>query len=525
MKLDKKKELLSRFFGLAIGSVLFVGGATSAIVQVLAADVADYMRAVKSDEKIYGTNAFDEEYSSGIVFRNNSMKISNSDGEEDVVIVPSNSNKITKYQNDVDGTYNAYCPMSSSCYAGTNTSRDSEVYIDVIRGAILDNRYLDVREYIWVKNAAGVEGSSWGRVYENNAAGNNEAGIWYVSSGVADASKRAGMVYRELHFYENNGDDIIKDNGTDIDKEIEFKGVVALSDFDFLEGYDFNQGYHQAYVQNPTPVVHEEGTTRWIGPGDFEHQISFTEDYMLWVEVEGTPNKPLIMEYIAPSNRGSETISPIVKINYHLVGENPEGVTAPSYDVIAQYGSLTPKNPEVADQSAVNKYTFSGWYYDEAMTNPVIDKVVAGEDVDLYGKYMRDDDISITTSITNGTIDDSIPDAEKGEDYTIKYKCNDGYNLSSILVDDESVNKNKYPNSYTFENIESSHKISVTCEKTEEDIKAPNTGFGVEYLNYSNSRDSGLNPASMTLSSSIGVIGLLIVVRFFKRSRAMSFKK
>ncbi len=371
----------------------------------------------------------------------------------------------------------------------------------------------------------------FGRAKVNGGVKETNSGIWYDISTVADTDK-AATVYRELHFYKSNGDDEI----TAADKEVEFKGVIAFSDFDFQEGYNIARGYHQSYLQNPTSVNHGLNSTLWIGQGDENNPVSFLDDiYMLWTEVDGAPDvkidennikkNSLLLEYKAPSTRGSANTSPAAKVSYHLVGENPSGVTAPSYDIVAQYGTLTPSDPIVANPEAVEKYTFSGWYYDEAMTQPVIDTVNPGQNIDLYGKYVKDDVITITTSITDGEITDPIPDADAGEDYEIKYKCNDGYELSSISVDGTFVDIAKYPTSYIFKEVDKSHKIGVVCEKVEQHTKVPNTGFGIAPTKYAKKENSSVSFVGLIMSSATCFIGLSILIRAFRRTRAMSFKR
>ncbi len=71
-----KRERFARFLNLAVGSTLLMGGASSTITQVLAADQFSItMRYLLSDEKTYGIDHFNEDYSKGILFRSPSTII------------------------------------------------------------------------------------------------------------------------------------------------------------------------------------------------------------------------------------------------------------------------------------------------------------------------------------------------------------------------------------------------------------------------------------------------------------------
>ena len=74
------------------------------------------------------------------------------------------------------------------------------------------------------------------------------------------------------------------------------------------------------------------------------------------------------------------------------------------------------------------------------------------------------DKYDITTSVTGGTIDQSVT-VDKGDNKTINYKPNEGYELKSITVDGVKIDITKYPDSYTFEDIAANHDIKVVYEK------------------------------------------------------------
>lgn len=71
----------------------------------------------------------------------------------------------------------------------------------------------------------------------------------------------------------------------------------------------------------------------------------------------------------------------------------------------------------------------------------------------------------ISTYASNGTITDSIKDAATGSSHTITFRPDQGYKLSSIFLDGESLDVNdfnsKSEDSYTFSNINANHTIQV----------------------------------------------------------------
>ncbi len=67
---------------------------------------------------------------------------------------------------------------------------------------------------------------------------------------------------------------------------------------------------------------------------------------------------------------------------------------------------------------------------------------------------------TITSSITNGTITPSKTDITGGSDEVYTYAPNDGYYVSEVVVDGETVD---IDTSYTFTNVVDNHDIKVTC--------------------------------------------------------------
>ena len=81
----------------------------------------------------------------------------------------------------------------------------------------------------------------------------------------------------------------------------------------------------------------------------------------------------------------------------------------------------------------------------------------------------------VETEVVNGEIDPSDLEIAAGEDRTINYIPNDGYELKSITVDDNPVDITQYPDNYTFANINGNHTIKVVYEPKK-------VGYTVKYL-------------------------------------------
>lgn len=70
----------------------------------------------------------------------------------------------------------------------------------------------------------------------------------------------------------------------------------------------------------------------------------------------------------------------------------------------------------------------------------------------------------ITTSVVNGTIDPDVSVGE-GDDETIHYEPDEGYELDKITVDGEDVDPKAYPEEYPFTDVREDHDIKVVYRK------------------------------------------------------------
>lgn len=88
--------------------------------------------------------------------------------------------------------------------------------------------------------------------------------------------------------------------------------------------------------------------------------------------------------------------------------------------------------------------------------------------------YKAEDTFTVSTSVENGVITDSVEGIKKGADVEVKFSPNGGYVLSAIVIDGTRMGddelKEKYGTGapdqvYTFEDIEGNHSIQVIYEE------------------------------------------------------------
>lgn len=109
------------------------------------------------------------------------------------------------------------------------------------------------------------------------------------------------------------------------------------------------------------------------------------------------------------------------------------------------------------------KYTFNSIIDDHSLSASVDAKI-----------------FTINTEVENGTIDSSI-DVIKNSSIEINYKPLDGFGINKLIVDGKEysvkeINKNKWHNSYKFDNVGSDHNIKVIYTE----IENPKTGIYVK---------------------------------------------
>lgn len=381
-------------------------------------------------EKIYGVDPFEEEYSAGY------FCINNSEGH--------------------GISYNANAGWPGWC--GTNTSRSDNIYIDHKNGANINGTFYDIREYPWMGG-----------------------GYWYYSidnEGANGAEGEKGIVYREFHFYEAG-------HVGDPDYEVSFRGVTRLSDNDILEGYSFEQGLAGIWLHDPTTVKRVdsktwEGTIETFGTDEAVAQYGTDKEYWenylqaIWVEIESTPERPLILGYTERLGHQSEINYQGNSITYHLVGEGTNCLPPDVDNELVTY-SVTYGNYSLREAEEYHYYTFDGWYYDEALTEKVPDTIMVSEDLDLYGAYTKVAGC-IDTEVVGGTITAPMDDVPYGEDVMIEYAPNEGYVLNTVTVDGEAVDPDVYTDAYIFEDLQDDHTIRVVYSAGVAPVKAVSKG-------------------------------------------------
>ena len=67
----------------------------------------------------------------------------------------------------------------------------------------------------------------------------------------------------------------------------------------------------------------------------------------------------------------------------------------------------------------------------------------------------------VTTKVVNGTITPSDTKVQIGSDKKIEYSPKEGYFLTSVAVDGNEIDEAKYPDEYTFSNVQADHEIKV----------------------------------------------------------------
>ena len=128
----------------------------------------------------------------------------------------------------------------------------------------------------------------------------------------------------------------------------------------------------------------------------------------------------------------------------------------------AEYGGEATVSYKAAEGYSLSRITDNGKSvdvkaYPETYT---ISDVKENHDVKVYFEK-TDENLSVTTSATHGTIDATKTGLHAGATVQVKYTADAGYRLKSVTVDGTEVDITKYPTSYTFENLDRSHVIDV----------------------------------------------------------------
>ena len=409
---NRMKRAATGLLALAMAVTTLLG---STGLTAYAADTEPNPQPPANGERIFSVDPFDSDHSAGY------FCVKDTVGNGDVA-----------YNDGEDGEW--------SGWRGTNGSKSNKIYFDHHNGACFNGTYFDIREYVWQEDC------------EYYAIRNNGS--------VAARGTEDGRVFREFHFYESGN----LDSGNPV--EVEWKGVMRLTDMDIEEGYSFIQGLHAAWLNNPTNVTKRDKVT-WRGTWENNNDGVNSEHEMLWVEVEGSPSKPLTIAYWVNKVHASGINYFGNTIKYELVPDGKDDLPPDAKPAVGVHCATYAKYDLMPEDEFV-RYEFDGWYYDKGLTKKVPDTIMVAEDHTFYGTYHKVAGL-ITTEVVNGTITDGNECVPYGTDYNVDYAPNDGYLLDTVTVDGKQVDINTCPANYDFTNVQSDHHIKVVYANAEMD--------------------------------------------------------
>ena len=405
----KWKRVLTGTLGVIMAAAALLGSASTAF----AAEEPN-PQPPANGEKIYSVDPFDSAHSAGY------FCVKDSDGYG-----------VTYYDGE-DGEWVGW--------RGSNDARSSKIYIDHHDGACFNGTYFDIREYVW------QEDCSYYAIRNNGS--------------VAAKGTEDGRVFREFHFYESGT--LNSSNPV----EVEWKGVMRLTDMDIEEGYTFIQGLHAAWLNNPTNVTKRDSKT-WRGTWENNNDGVNSEREMLWVEVEGSPSKPLTIAYWCNKSHASAVNYYGNTIKYELVPDGKDPLPADAKPAVGVHCATYAKYDLMPEDEFI-RYEFDGWYYDKDLTKKVPDTIMVAEDHTFYGTYHKVAGL-IVTDVEHGSITPTDECVPYGNDKVIEYSPEEGYLLESVTVDGSKVNINDYPDTFTFANVQSDHEIKAVYVKANMD--------------------------------------------------------
>lgn len=367
-----------------------------------------YYTATSQNASIYGETPFTQEYALGYFCINNSTAYGCIEyGDEWWEYVPG------------------------PWYTTTSKTRNNNIYIDHDNGVYMNGTYYDVREYIYVAdgNIMGISGPT-GEI----ACGNVNKAI------------------REFHFYKDG-------HCGDSNYEIEFKGIVQLTDFDNTEGYTINN-INKVYLTNQTNITHT-GDNTWLGT--VNNSGEWDKD-TLWAEVYSKPGEPLILTYWAASTHGSG-------INFNgtnLSGSITYKPNGGSGNDIVQIVALGYNNEIYENSFTNNGIPFIKWNTEpngNGISYEAGNEYIINNSMILYaiwdptiGKYNIN-----TTAGMGGIISNDVNELPYSRDTSVHIIPMDGYKISNVTVD--GVNKGAI-STYDFWNIDSNHTVIATFTRT-----------------------------------------------------------
>lgn len=322
----------------------------------------------------YGTDAFGSAYSKGYIRNRTSSNVIRTSG-----VTVKLSQEINEGLTAESDFYNR------SLYTGSNTSKSA--YIDYKRAAryVDDNGdpvWLDMRVYIWADNVA--------RPWTLNT---NNLGVIHLFNNTVQKTNL------EFHFYQD------KTLETSNPVEVDFKGVVRISDLDASEGVLFYSGYNKFYRTDPTYVKRVKvGDANSNNPNNpFSQDTSKKASHIyffgtvtdssvntdvtennkqsVWVEVNSTSSKPFKYQYATrEGRRGSSMYYQGTAIEYYV-----DNVKKDTYYCVP-YGQYSLMKPSKIEGQKTG-YTIDGWYTANNYTTKASGGTAGTDTIKVYGRY------------------------------------------------------------------------------------------------------------------------------------------
>ena len=182
--------------------------------------------------------------------------------------------------------------------------------------------------------------------------------------------------------------------------------------------------------------------------------------------------------------------TPPVEKTFTVTFDSKGGSAVASQTVKEGEKAVKPANPTRSN------YTFEGWFTDETLKNPYDFNTPVTGDITLYADWDRRSSgggggggststkkyiITVTCGeggeITPDGGSDNEVEVRKGNDQTFRISADNGYRISDVLVDGESVGN---VDKYTFEDVDEDHKIEAIFTRRAAD---PSDSGTDRYLN------------------------------------------
>lgn len=345
-----------------------------------------------------------------------------------------------------------------SGYYVKNTSRNTSIYADHPKGFVYEDidgtkTYYDVREYVWLSNAAG---DTCGGIYQSGSMS-----VWNAATN-ADSSGGRSKINREFHFYEAG-------HCGDSNYERSVTGLALVGDLDGDPGiYDHQESI--SYSNNKSAVkgfwVTPDTTLISLDAYSYGGTVQHAEQPFgaVWTEFVSTPSSPLSIAYCGNGCGGAKWsyTSGLSKaqINYHVLDKETNTNSVYTSTLCTQYTRYT-----LAEMPNKTNYTFYGWYKDPNF------QYESGEQYKIDGYYG-------TTKASQIYVVD-LYGIYSGGAYTITYHSSSTDNISvegemptqqAFCDNNVKLIKNQFISDYEFVGWAKEENASTAIYKDEETL-------------------------------------------------------